>query len=53
MPGEPERAAHQGAGILDELDLAGDPVEVGFAVVFVERRLGIEQVHLAWAAVHE
>ena len=35
------------------LDLAGDLVEVRLAVVLVEHRLGVEQVHLARAAVHE
>ena len=53
VPGELERAAHQGAGVLDELDFARDLVEVRLAVVLVERRLGVEQVHLAGAAVHE
>ncbi len=53
VSGELERAAHQRPGVLDELDLPGDLVEVGLAVVFVERRLGVEQVHLARPAVHE
>ena len=39
--------------LCEELDLAGDLVEVRLAVVLVERRLGIEQIHLARAAVHE
>ena len=51
--GELERAAHQRAGVLDDLDLAGDLVEVRLAVMLVEHRLGVEQVHLARAAVHE
>ena len=53
VPGELERAAHDRAGALDDLDLAGDLVEVALAVLLVEHRLGVEQVHLARAAVHE
>ena len=39
--------------LCDELDLAGDLVDVGLAVMLVEHRLRVEQIHLARAAVHE
>ncbi len=48
---ELERAAHDRAGVLHELDLAGELVRVGLAVVAVEFRLRVEQVHLGRAAV--
>jgi len=50
---ELEGAAHQGPGALRILDFAGDLVEIRAAVVLVQLRLGIEQVHLTGAAVHE
>jgi hypothetical protein len=53
MLSELERAAHQCAGATRVLDFAGDLAEVRVAVVLVEHRLRIEQVHLAGAAVHE
>src|SRR5438445_187964 len=53
VAGKLKRTAHKGAGTLRVLHLAGDPVEVRPAVVRVERRLRVEQVHLAGAAVHE
>src|SRR5579884_589498 len=53
MLGESKGAAHQGAGGADILDFPGDSVEVGLAVMLVEHRLGIKQVHLTGAAVHE
>ena len=53
MSREPERAPHDRAGALDELDLAGELIDVGLAVILVERGFGIEQIHLTWAAIHE
>ena len=53
MPGELIGAAHEGTGVLYVFDLAGDLVEVLLAVMLVEHRLGIKQVHLTGAAVHE
>ena len=48
-----ERAAHQAAGLLRSGKVGGDLIEIGFAVMFVEHRFGIEKIHLARPAVHE
>ena len=51
--GKLERAFHQRPGRFGKLDFAGDLREVILPVPLVELVLGIEQVHLARAAVHE
>ncbi len=51
--GEVEGAPHQRAGALRILDLARDLAEVRLAVMLVEHRLGVEQIHLTGAAIHE
>src|SRR5579883_1010699 len=53
VPCELERAAHQSAGGADVLDFSRYPLEIRLAVMLVEHWLGIEQIHLAGAAVHE
>jgi hypothetical protein len=51
--GKLEGTAHQRPGALRVLDFAGDFVEVGLPVVFVEVRFWIEQIHLTWTTVHK
>src|SRR5438552_14637830 len=48
-----ERAPHQAAGSLRRRYVVCDLFEVWLAVMLVEHRLGVEEVHLARCAVHE
>ena len=51
--GKLERAPHQCAGVLDRLDFTGNLIEIGLAMMFVEFRLGIKQIHLTGATIHK
>ena len=53
VPGELERASHERTGGAGVFDFTGDFVEVALAVVLLQLLLRIEQIHLAWATVHE
>src|SRR5262245_24588078 len=50
---ELEWAAQQPASLLWTGEVRGHFVEIGLAVVFVQHRLGIKEIHLAWPAVHK
>ena len=50
---ELERRGHHHADLAGELDLAEDVAARRFPRVFLERGLGVEQIHLAGSAIHE
>ena len=53
MLSELEWTAHQRSGVSHVFDLARDLVEVRFAVMPIQFRLRVEQVHLARTTIHK